>query len=350
MIDIKKTVVALGVALLTPTVSYAFCDNSSANSRLQVYCLSNVLSMTATNIGAAQILDYRLKQEGYARGIGLPGIVDQASFVPFVSPIIEYSSDINGGNPNRPLVLGSLTFFGDEKFFRKTGMVAGFGLGGSGRYIYGEGRYLDYTIGGSYTHSPEHDIGIGRSFANVCSKNDIGGNFYLDGCITTSRLNRDLADEATSSASLTVAKLFSDGENRFHQASFGLRHLLNEEYKQKQIIVKLDTLNSTNLYTSFSASFGEPVENKLAMRHSFSGTVGTTLLKKPISASLSYAYSDGGRLLGFSREEKTKTISITYAVHPRVNVSVGYIDTSGDIDYFNKSEAIFSIQFSPIRF
>lgn len=350
MINVRKIIVALGVALLMPTASSAFCDQSSASSRLQVYCLSNVLSMTATNVGSAQLLDYRLKQEGYDRGIGLPGVVDQATFVPYVSPILEYSSDINGGNPNRPLVLGSLTFFGDEEFFRKDGVIGGLGIGGSGRYIYGEGRYADYSIGASYAHSIEYDIGVGRNFANICSKNDIGRNFYLDGCLSTSRFNRELADKTTSSASLSVAKLFSGGDERFNEFSVSLRNVFEDNFEQQQLAFKLETLHDEGLFTAIGATFGDAVENQLVMRKSLNATVGTTIRNRPVSASFSYKQSNGGRLLGFTREDTTATFNLTYAIHPNINVSVGYSETNSSISYFDESGSIFGVQFSPIRF
>lgn len=350
MNNLRTSLVALSLALLTPTVSNAFCGHPSADSRLQVYCMSNVLTRTATDVMSAQALDYRLKQEGYERGIGLPGKISQATFSPFAAPILEYSSDINGGNPNKPLVLGSLTFVGDEDFFRKKGIVAGVGFGGNGRAIYGEGKYLDYSIGGSYAHSPKHDIGITRGFINICSKNDIGRNFYLDGCIAATQLNRELSDETTGTAALSVAKLLSEDKNRFHLASVGFRRYFEGEYEQNQISLRLETVHSSDFFTSLSILFGEGVENTLALRNSFSATVGTSFLNKPISASFSYSFSDGGRLLGFSREETTKAIILSYAVHPRINVTLGYRDTSSNIDYFSEDEVIFGLQFAPIRF
>lgn len=350
MANIRSTLVALGVTLLTPTESSAYCDQSSASSRLQVYCLSNIVSMSATNVGTAQILDFRLKQEGYARGIGLPGVVDRATFVPYVYPILEYSSDINGGNPNKPLVLGSLTFFGDEEFFKKDGVIVGLGIGGSGRYIYGEGRYADYSIGASYAHSIEYDIGVERNFADLCSKNDIGGNFYLDGCLSTNQLNRELADETTSSVSLSVAKLFSDGDERFNEFTVGLRKLFKDNFEQKQLTFKLETLHDEGYFTAIGASFGGAVENQLVIRQSLNATVGTTIRNRPVSASFSYTKSNGGRLLGFTREDTTTTFNLTYAVKPNINASVGYSETNSSISYFDESESIFGIQFSPIRF
>lgn len=342
--------VAFVFTLLLPTVSHAYCLDSAADSRLQAYCLSKLLAGKATNLPSAQALDYRMKREGYIRGIGLPGRVEQVSFSTYLSPVLEYSSDINGGNPNRPLVLGSLTFFGDEEFFRKTGIVAGIGIGATGRALYGPGKYLDFGIGASYAHSPEHDIGIARGFANVCSKNDMGRNLYLDGCLTTSQVKRELADETTSSATVSLSRLFSTNNKRFNQASFGVKRLFDEEYEQNQIVMSLDTLHDSGFYTGFNASFGEALNDTLTMRHSFGATVGTTLFNKPISATASYSYSDGGKLLGFTRSETTKLFTVAYTVHSRINVLIGYRETSSSLDYFNESEAILGVQFAPIRF
>lgn len=350
MINTQKLVVALGMALLTPTVSHAFCTDSLAGSRLQVYCMSNLLGWKATNLGSAQSLDYRLKQEGYSRGIGLSGELNRVEFSPYISPLLEYSSDINGGNPSRPLELGSLTFFGDENFFRKKGVVAGFGVGGTGRAFYGEGKYLEYSIGGSYAHSIEHGIDIIRGFANACSKNDIGKNFYVDGCLTTNQLKRELSEKTTSSASLSLAKLLSDSGENFHQASFGIRRLFDDEYEQNQLVFELDTLHSSGIYTALNASFGGSTENTLTMRNSLNAVLSTDILSKPVSLSASYSYSDGGRILGSSRNETSKSISLTYAVHPRVKVLLGYLHTSSNIDYFNISEIIVGVQFAPIQF
>ncbi|MFD1194021.1 hypothetical protein ACFQ3C_05010 [Seohaeicola saemankumensis] len=350
MKNLLTAAVALVLALLLPSPSKAFCLDAAADSRLQVYCLSKVLSGTATNLQSAQMLDFRIKQEGYDNGIGLPGNVRPMSLIPYIAPILEYSSDINGGNPNRPLVLGSLTFYGDEEFYRKKGIIAGIGIGSSGRIIFGQGKYLNLNFGVSYAHSPEHDIGVSRFHANICSKNDIGNNFYLDGCFAVSGIHRELTSETTGSATVSIAKLFSKGTNRFNQASFGVSRFFDKGYDQNQILVRFDTLYRSGFFTSFNASVGPTVAANLAMRHSLSATVGTTFLNKPIRATASYTYSDGGKLLGFSREDALRFFSITYAVHPRVSLSMGYREISSSIDYFSESEAIFGVQFSPIKF
>jgi hypothetical protein len=340
----------LTLALLTPQISNAFCLQPLASSRLQVFCMVNILNSKATDSGSVKLLDHRLKQEGYSRGLGLPGMVKQTTFSPYAWPILDYSSDINGGNPDKPLQVGSLTFYGDKDYIRKRGVLIGVGVSGKGRAIYGQGKYADFGVGGTVSYSPKHAIGIVGSFANVCSKNDIGKDFFLDGCVTTNRVKKDLTDQETGSASLSIAKLFSEGETRFHQGSLGVQHHKDNEYEQNQIIMKLETVDSANLFSSFDILFGDKIKNTLTTRRSVSTTVGTSLFDKPISLSISYSLANGGKLLGVSRQETTKLISFKYAIHPRLSLRLGYRLKNSNIDYFDENEAIVAVQFAPIRF
>ncbi|MBT6267374.1 MAG: hypothetical protein HOI86_06785, partial [Tateyamaria sp.] len=63
-----------------------------------------------------------------------------------------------------------------------------------------------------------------------------------------------------------------------------------------------------------------------------------------------YSSADGGKLLGLSREETTKLFGLKYAVHPRINLILGYRDTNSNIDYFDEDEAIVAVQFAPVQF
>lgn len=344
----KKTVAL--IALLLPFEANATCVSSQADPRLQTYCIVNSVQGQRVNLRTAQLVDYRLKQEGYERGLGLPGAVQQTTFSPYATPIVDYSTDINGGNPNRPLVLGNLTFTGDETLLRKEGLIAGVGIGANGRHIYGEGKYVDYSLGASYAHSPEHDIGIGRTFANLHSKNHIRNHWYVDAYASTSKLQRDLADDTSSTVGLDLVKLFATEQRSYHQATVGVRRFYDDDYEQNQLTVGLQNIHSNGLYTAVNVTVGEAVKNTLATSHSISATVGTSLFNKPISATYAYSFADGGKLLGIEREDTSQSLTISYAVHPRVNITIGYRDTDSSIGYFSESQPIVGIQFAPLRF
>jgi hypothetical protein len=301
-------------------------------------------------MGDAALLDTLLKREGYVAGLGLPTDLPRKRMEFFAGPLLEHNSNINGGNPDRPLVLGSIVLNGDPKLVRKAGIVAGFGGGVNGRHTYGEGRYLDYGLRVSYVHSPEYDIGIARVSANVCSRNHIRNHWYVDACGASSRLVRDLAAETTSGLTIGATKLFTTNRTAFHSASVGIRRHFEESYRHEQILFGLATTRTNGIYTAINFALGESVDNQFVLRRSIQATVGTSLFSKPLSATFGYSFSDGGVLLGFEREDTAKNLSISYAVTPKILVAVGYKRTKSTIDYFSENEPNVSIELAPIRF
>jgi len=338
------------IALLSAHPVQASCLNHNADSRLRTYCAAETLLGNAVTLNDALLLDTLLKREGFAAGIGLPNPVDRSTTQAFISPLLDYNSNINGGNPNRPLVLGGLTFIGDEANLRREGAVAGAAAGVNGRTAYGNDNYLDYAVSASYAYSPQHSLGIARGSANICSRNFIVNQWYIDACGDTTRLVRDLIAETNSGLSLSTAKLFGTGNGAFHSASFGIRRYYAEEYQQNQIQLGWNTVRNRGAYTGFNFSFGEAVPNHLAQRRSVSATLGTTVFDRALSATASYSYADGGKILGFERDEITRSITINYAITNSLSVNVGFREVDSSIDYFSEREPIVSLQFAPIRF
>lgn len=96
----------VSVAIFAATRSDANCLVSSPNERLSNFCMLERSDKAALSLRTVQVLDYRLKREGFSTGLGLKGRIKQTTFQPYLSPILKYSSNINGGNPEKPLVLG----------------------------------------------------------------------------------------------------------------------------------------------------------------------------------------------------------------------------------------------------
>jgi hypothetical protein len=347
---VEYALVAFLSGLLTATTAQASCLNPNADTRLRTYCVAETLLGNADTLNDALLLDTLLKREGFAAGVGLPNRVEHSSTQTFVTPTVDYNSNINGGNPNRPLVLGGLEFTGDEEFLRKEGIVAGFGAGVNGRNIIGEGRYLDYGIAANYAYSPQHGLSIARANANVCSRNHIRNQWYVDACGDATRLMRDLAAENTAGLALSTAKLFSTGNGAYHSTSFGVRRHYAESYQQNQIQLGWSTVRHRGAYTSLNTAFGETVPNQLSLRRSVSATVGTTVFDRALTATVGYSYSDGGRLLGFERNDTTRSLTLNYALNANLSVTVGYRSVDSSIDYFSEQEPVVSVQCAPLRF
>lgn len=328
----------------------ASCLTALSNERLSNYCLVQRVNNRIASLRTAQVIDYRLKHEGYEQGLGLPGRAEQLSFQPYVTPILDYETDINGGNPNKPLQLGDITFNGDPNLVRKEGIVAGAGAGAYGRYLLGEGRYIDYGFGASYAHSFEHDIGIQRRFANVCSKNHISNWWYIDGCAGSSYVEKELTEDTRNTLSLTTSKLFTLAGDSHHQASFGVNRVYDEDYEQNQLTLGFQTIHSNGWHSSINAVFGESIDGEIATREAVSASLALPVRNRRFTISTSYSQADGAKLLGVARADETWSLSMSFNVYKNIDIGLGYTETDSTIDYFDVSTPTVSVSFKPIRF
>jgi len=330
--------------------AHANCLNSSTNERLSNYCLLKRSAGKVTTLSVAKVIDRRFKNEGYAKGLGLEGEADTFTLNPFVAPILDYETDINGGNPDRPLQLGNITFVGDPNFVRKEGIVVGAGAGIFGRYLAGEGRYVDYSVGASYAHSVEHDIGIQKRFGNICSKNHIKRFWYLDGCARTNYIEKDLSEETSHTLSLTGSKLFSSTPNNEHQVSLGINRLFAERYEQNQLSIGFQTIHSNGWHTSLNSTLGEKVKAENALREAYAASLSLPVFNRRLSLGGSYSEANGSRLLGIKRKDKTWAASLSYNVYSSIDVVIGYVETTSTIDFFDVSTPTVGLRVSPIVF
>jgi len=347
---LKQALLSCAVSIATTATANANCLTASSNERLVNYCLVERASTQIINLQTAQIIDYRLKHEGHASGLGLPGRAEKFSFQPYVTPILDYETDINGGNPNQPLQLGDITFNGDPNLVRKEGIVAGAGAGAYGRYLLGEGRYIDYGFGASYAHSFEHDIGIQRRFANVCSKNHISNWWYIDGCAGSSYVEKELTEDTRNTLSLTTSKLFTLDANSHHQASFGVNRIYDEDYEQNQLTLGFQTIHSNGWHSSINAVFGESIDGEIATREAVSASLALPVRNRRFTISTSYSEADGAKLLGVARADETWSLSMSFNVYKNIDIGLGYTETDSTIDYFDVSTPTVSVSFKPIRF
>lgn len=343
-------VAAFALPLCLPNSTAAACYTEGASGRLGNYCALDKIEGARIDVRTAQLIDYKLKLEGSTRGLGLPTRVKPHSTSKAVYPILSYSDNINGGNPPEPLVIGNLTFAGDEELFRKEGVVAGFGASVSGRYIHAEGKYFTYGVNASYAHSPKYGLGIATTSANLSSINHIKNWWFLDVHANTSRMRKDITDETNSNISLISSKVYASGEDTYSEASFGVNRYFAESYNQNQMLFGYKTIHANSVYSALNLTVGERVENQLATKFALSAQIVTQLVNKPLKLSASYSQADGGMLLGVARDETTIAVSASYPIWKNLTASVGYRATDSTIDYFDMSTPTFDIQFSSYNF
>ena len=335
---------------ISPKVAFAACYSDGFSTRLSNFCALDKMQGARVDTRTLRLVDFKLKQEGFKGGLGLRSRVKPHSTFKSLYPILSYSDNINGGNSPEPLVIGGLTFDGDEALFRKEGVMAGFGAGFGGRYVHATGKYLAYGANASYAHSSKHGLGVTTISTNVSSINYINDGWFLDAHVNTSRVRNDITDETSSNISFVSAKVYESGHDRYSEATLGMNRYFAESYNQNQVLLGYKTIHGNGVFSAINLTFGEQVENQLATKFAMSGQFTTQVGGKPLKLSTSYSQADGGMLLGVARDEASVAISVSYPVWKRLRVYAGYRSTDSTIDYFDVGTPIFGLQFPAVQF
>lgn len=340
------------LVLLSPTVVTAYCVGLGADERLENYCLVSALNGATVTKTDLLSIDHRLRREGYKDGLGVQGAepVDNLSALFSLTPIFRYEDNINGGNSPQPLVVGNLSFIGDENFHKQSGVLVGLNAGLGGRYIYDQGRYLNYHLGTGYAQSFESGIGVVNHSARVCSVNHFARRWYVDACADQVRERKELMNASNSNVKLIGSRIFSSPTQQHTQVKFGINRYLTDAFQQNQLQVAVSTIHPQGIVTGIDTTFGEAVSGQLATQFFVAGRVGLYFLKKPLGISASYHRSTGGSLLGFERDSNTASISVSYPIWRNLTATLGYSETDSNIDYFDVSGPSLNVQFAAIQF
>ena len=352
LVTLRTTFLALAFALFHASTVSASCLGLGGDERLQNYCLLSAIDGKAIDYRTAAMIDSRLRRAGSSTGLGVPRSVpfDSSSVSFSVRPVLRYEGNINGGNPAKPLVIGNLTFNGDEALYKTSGAVVGLGASLNGRAIYGEGRYINYSLDSSYALSPSDDDRIATTSANVCSINHIAKSWYIDVCANQSRIYKTISDSSSSNLKFIASHILSSATKEHSQVKFGFNRLFADNYTQNQLILGIDTLHPSGLFTGVEATFGEAVPEQLVTRMSLAGIARLQVAGKPLTLNASFSNATGGLLFGVDRDAKSASVSASYPIWRNFNVTMGYTKTDSTIDYFDLASPILGIEFVPIKF
>ena len=328
----------------------AQCINNQSTERLKNFCFLERHKGREISPEFARFFDYRLKQAGYANGIGLSGSVKQNNLDYQLAPVIYYSSNINGGNPNKKLILGNLEFEGYKSLISKKGMLVGGTTGFSGRSIYDEGKFLDYNFSTSYAHSINHKIGIFNVYGNICAKNHIKNFWHLDICTNSYRVNKKIIDDYNQNMSINLTKLFSSLPGYHHEASFGINRKFLKNYSQNQAILGIENISFSGISSNIKVNYGSPVSNILALKNAFDWSFSKQIGKNNISLFGNINRLWDGKIFGQIRNEKSKSINIGYKFSNGVGVTYGITDVESNIDYYSSTNHVFNINFIDFNF
>ena len=328
----------------------ASCYFDGPSGRLSIYCAIQSINGKRIDTRTHSFIDQKLKFEGHTNGLGLPSKINKNTVQPYLSPLLSYSNNINGGNPSKDLILGSKHWLGDKERYSKSGILAGLELGLNGRYIYGDGRYLQYSTNGSYSYNSIHKLGVGSVGASGCDVKNLSEWWYLDICASHYQIRKDLSESKSNNLSIVASNFLKITKNSFSQFKFGFNHYINSDYEQEQAVVGINTIHPNGIYTDLNAKFGKAIDTKLVTRLSLSGRMVAQVVDKPLSLSAYYTESEGGIIAGYDRDERNYGISISYPIWKKISLSLGYQINNSTIDYYDLKTPTVGIVLPAIQF
>ena len=306
------------------------CFLTQENERLTNYCLLESTTGKLINENTMKIVVGRLQREGYFGGLSEPAITAS------IYPDLYYSNNINGGNPNKKLVLGEIEFTGDPSLIAKRGVVVGVNFGGSFRKTYAVGRYIDGVASVNLAYSPQHKLSFSSRNVSLCSKNLIDKNIYTDFCATTSKMDKEITTDETKTLSIALSKI-AQTKRGIEEYKWSLKRLETDDYEQTQAHFTLNTIHNDNLATSLVITMGQPIVDQIALKYGIEISASSIVFGRTWRFGVSHDYSDGGKLFGISRNDETTNALISTSLNKATKISLSYSHRNSSINYFDET-------------
>jgi len=334
--------------LICSTIFYVlFCSMANANcllfnenERLSNYCLLETVKGKVIDQNTAIIVSQKLKREGYFGGL------EDTEWSIRIYPDFDYSHNINGGNPDKPLIIGELEFVGDPELIKQEGVIGTINFQANKRATFASGRYLQTNISAAYSYSPKYKVGFSNASFNSCYKHKLTTTNFLDFCASASHQNKEIAKETDKSLLLSMSKLRFDNNIGFSEGQIGIIRFISNDYSQNQLAFSWDTIHKGNFYSALRLRFGDKIEAKTALNYGIDINISKIINSRKFSLSLSHELNDGGMLFGENRSDIVNKISLVSNLNANTQLKLGYTATNSSINYFDQSYPILKLTFN----
>lgn len=340
-IDILGAYLFLALSIVAPSTLYAIDD------RLLVY---SYIKKLEGKVVAEQRANQLLRSFA-SIGFSSKNIWEEPKRNLSVFPFINYSSNLNGGNPKGALQLGNATYTSNSLLEKRSGLLAGLGANASLRSYTGYGKYIDTQGSLAISKALESDDYILFTLLNACSKNHLKNWWFIDVCAHAQNEEKEISSFEKQTLNLSFAKIFDGDVGSFHLIRGGISRNSENNIDQNQHFFALQSIWPKGYSTSIQLTLGEDVPNQLSLKNKVDAEVRLSQFKiDNLSLQLSYEQKDGGFLLGFPRDDQQSAISLAFSLNENIEISVGYSNVDSSIDYYDQSSPFISVNFKPISF
>lgn len=263
-----------------------------------------------------------------------------------VSPNFRYETNVNGGNPNKPLQLGRATFLGDPELAKISSTVMDINGLFNMRFITTPGSYLSLNTHLQHTQSLETHHTASASSIGGCYYQLIATWKYFDFCNTYSSSEKEITQNKQQISSIALTNIYETSDNNSLMISIGSTLQHQQNFEQNQYFFRLNSIGYSGYNPSLSVTLGEPHTGELVLREGISGSLLLPIMQSR-KVKLSAEISDfrGGKILGFNRNEQKIKFQFDVSITQKMSVAIGYFKNDSNIDYFDNEGPLLSATF-----
>jgi hypothetical protein len=348
---LSKGALLFGVAftifsfLSTPSIA---CSSTTGNLTLEQKCWTDLFQVRPVALSEAIAFDLLLLRQGYENTLVLHPSTRSQGLSYSISPSLGRDQNINGGNPDKPLVLNGLTFVGQEELQAESGWLVGLNAGMSLSQPIAEGTYITSALQLYYGAHAGSNLRVGRYSLNTCANTQLSQAWYAGSCIAQSGTKRDLSSSRVQSISLEAGHVAS--LTNVTQAAVGvqLERVLTYDYAQNRYGFDLDVIHNFMPSTYVQVQKGQDVQGEHVLDFNLTVRQQIRLGRHGYGLSISRSVYNGSRLLGVAREDVIEALTVSTFLPDLGSINFGYSRTDSTIDYYDLDSPTFSVGFEAL--
>ena len=335
LLDLAKTAVMGLLALGHSIYTLASCISHSPNERTHNACIvSSMNNSSLTQIQYDGIVGLLRKSGNMLLNMDADDYPSTFNFS--VSPVVEWDSNANGGNPSKPLEVGSLVLTGDQNLNQKSALLVGLSASVLARKVIGDQSFLDIKAHSTYSQPLNHSFTVNEYGYSACGSLGLASNLFFDQCYVQNSSEKEIRDIHIYKNKSTPSQIF-ETSNGIGAAEVSIEIQKSDSVTTVQDAVAFSHDSQNNIFYRIELFKKKPHQK-----------TPSALSSKGFTLSLYSKWFDRNSYLIFSNESFSVQTFLNYPIYRSAKgivfgsefVSDNYIELSvinnqSNVDYYS---------------
>lgn len=262
----------------------------------------------------------------------------------FLSPVLEYDSNINGGTPGETIKIGNFLFTINPDSRAKSGLVAGVAPFAQMRIAMGGASYVNLSAQASAARALDYDL-TRRSFAvDLCGAKYLGHADWLDICTGRRGGDRAMASGRENYVSLGYARQFI-GRGGYFDASAKLQHVDNGTYGKTSLDFGSAHASGKVGLIEWRTELGQKIKGQHTRLAGATVSLTRPILGAQTTIFFSGAHEGGANFFGTPRWDDAFNLGLARNFGARTNITLSVQNRRSTLENYTGTTLDFNLRF-----